>query len=519
MRLMTFKEPGNARSTTDWLLNSVWTFFTLVFLLLFVFYQWQQYRLEKKEALELTVLQASLRLDQFISVVSTSAKTYKLAEQDLSNCQQITLPILKKILFHNPSISGVVLSDKDNKILCSTLDSEERLPPPEAETLSIQGPLSLNQNYQDVFLIQQKQGEYFLGIYVLKQIIEKKLKSFSSPDRLLSIVDERENRTLLQVGNGLLARANLTNVAIARIPNMPDYLVIMTAPIPGFDNPFLFKEIPLSLIMAIISVLLYFKFRSILHHRFSLRYAMSYAIKQNHFEAAYQPIWDNSRKQFCGVEVLIRWKTDSNEIIMPDSFIDGAEQTGLIVPMTLQLMEKTFQQFQGYLEQHPDFHLAFNLSANHFLDTQFFNSFYELCAYFKISAKQITLELTERELLDQNNGQIIAKMQDLREKGYSLAIDDFGTGHASIKYLQHFPFNYLKIDKIFIQAIGSGAVTEHLNQAIIHMAQTLQLDIVAEGVETIEQFEFLKTQQIQFMQGWYFARALPYEKVIRILEK
>ncbi len=109
-------------------------------------------------------------------------------------------------------------------------------------------------------------------------------------------------------------------------------------------------------------------------------------------------------------------------------------------------------------------------------------------------------------------------MHDLRIRGYSLAIDDFGTGHASIQYLQHFPFNYLKIDKIFIQAIGTGAITETLNQAIIHLAHHMELNIIAEGVETEEQLQFLLKNRINFMQGWYFAKALSYEYLVRMIE-
>lgn len=110
-------------------------------------------------------------------------------------------------------------------------------------------------------------------------------------------------------------------------------------------------------------------------------------------------------------------------------------------------------------------------------------------------------------------------MNELRARGHSLAIDDFGTGHASIKYLQHFPFNYLKIDKLFVHSIGTGAVTETLSQAIIQMANVLKLTIIAEGVETIEQFNFLRHYQINLMQGWYFAKAMPHEQLFQLIEE
>ena len=128
------------------------------------------------------------------------------------------------------------------------------------------------------------------------------------------------------------------------------------------------------------------------------------------------------------------------------------------------------------------------------------------------------LEITERDLLRQDDLTLVMRMKELRSLGFSLAIDDFGTGHASISYLQHFPFNYLKIDQLFIRAIGTGAVTETLNQSIIHMAKNLKLSIIAEGVETIAQQEFLQKQDVHLMQGWYFAKAMPLEQLIQFIK-
>ncbi len=215
---------------------------------------------------------------------------------------------------------------------------------------------------------------------------------------------------------------------------------------------------------------------------------------------------------------MLRWYSNTSEIL-PDVFIEEAEKSGLIVPITLQLIEKSFQECHEFLKTHSYFHLAFNLSANHFQKEAFFTQFYHLCNKYQIPAQQVLIELTERELLDQNDSRLVTRMNELRARGHSLAIDDFGTGHASIKYLQHFPFNYLKIDKLFVHSIGTGAVTETLSQAIIQMANVLKLTIIAEGVETIEQFNFLRHYQINLMQGWYFARAMSHEQLFQLIEE
>lgn len=166
----------------------------------------------------------------------------------------------------------------------------------------------------------------------------------------------------------------------------------------------------------------------------------------------------------------------------------------------------------------PNFYLSINLCSVHFVDTTFFEIFQKLCSEYNILTNQIILEVTERDLL-QHDTNLIQKLKELRQNGFSIAVDDFGTGHASISYLQHFPFNYLKIDRLFIQAIGTGAVTEALNQSIIHMAKQLQLNIIAEGVETYNQIETLEENGVYLMQGWYFSKAISFEKLLKFFKR
>ncbi len=169
------------------------------------------------------------------------------------------------------------------------------------------------------------------------------------------------------------------------------------------------------------------------------------------------------------------------------------------------------------LKKYPYFHLGFNLSALHFTDSSFFSGFNKLKEQYSISPNQIIFEITERDLLDKNDLIFIGKMQELRTEGYSLAVDDYGTGHASISYLHNFPFNYLKIDKLFIQAIGTKAITESLNDAIIQMAKDLNLIIIAEGVETEEQVKYLCENGVRYLQGWYFHKALSAPELSNLL--
>lgn len=502
-------------------LNSIWVLLTILLLIIAFYFQWQHYRIKQQEQLKVIANQLEVKLDHLIDTILHAGYSMPLYGRELKECQHDLLPILRRLNFNNSGISGAVIIDKNNKIICSTTGLEHPLPTPTSHYPALYGPITLEMRKPSL-LLEQQLGEYYLGIYILESYFEDLIKSASSKDKLVAIYDDQQQKTLFKVGNHslLLNQSNLNSLNTTSTPllNVHNLRVVIAASPLQINSDFILQELPLTLVISLISFLLYYKFRAMLNNRYSLHYALANALKQNHFQPMYQPIRNDAENRYCGAEVLLRWQTDLNEIIMPDTFIEDAEKSGIIVPITLQLIEKTFHQSHDFLKRHPDFHLAFNLSASHFSDIDFFTKFFELCTDFKIPATQIMLELTERELLDQDNSQLVIIMKDLRAKGYSLAIDDFGTGHASIKYLQHFPFNYLKIDKIFVQAIGTGAITETLNQAIIHLAKCLDLKIIAEGVETTGQIDFLRKKQVIFMQGWYFEKALSYEHLLRVVE-
>lgn len=278
-----------------------------------------------------------------------------------------------------------------------------------------------------------------------------------------------------------------------------------------------FNQLILSALLLFGSGLLYYLVKYVLNRRYSLHAAMKAALKNHEFFPVYQATYDATSSRFCGAEVLLRWQLNEDEILMPKFFIKEAETSGLIIPMTLNIIKISLQQTQELFTRIPDFHLAYNLSALHFKDKEFFNEFYKLIEHYKIKPKQIIFEITERDLLDKNDPAFLIRMKELRKAGYSLAIDDYGTGHASISYLHHFPFNYLKIDKQFVQAIGSKALTESLNDAIIQMAKRLHLTIIAEGVETQEQAQYLISHSVTLLQGWHYSKAETIDKLISLL--
>lgn len=504
-------------------LNFIWLLLTSLFIIIVVYYQWQQQILQKQQQhLNVLAQQVGDKIDNLLDTLQKSAETLPLYGQKLPNCQYQLRSILDSIAFNNPEISGAVVSDKDHKVICSTLNNDYTLPSPDLKSPSFFGPFPLGVTNKEAFLFQQRLGPYYFGVYVIKDVIINLLKSISPEITYVGIYNNKTKKIILAVGESpLLPSIGINSVGLAKtgIRELNDYIVIIAAKPTNLNKQFLLQQASLILAILFISLLLYFLLRSLLNKHFSLNNALVHGLKAGQFYPMYQPIRDIKQQKYSGAEVLLRWSKSTNEIIMPNTFIDEAEQSGLIVPITRQLLEKAFQQCFPLLQLYPDFHLSFNFSAKHFNDVNFIRQFYELCINYKIPAKQIMIELTERELLNHNDPELIAKIKELQVKGYALAIDDFGTGNASINYLQHFHFNYLKIDKLFIHAIGTGAITASLNQAIIQMANCLQLKIIAEGVETKEQLDFLQQAQVELIQGWYFAKAMSYEELLETIKK
>ncbi len=284
-------------------------------------------------------------------------------------------------------------------------------------------------------------------------------------------------------------------------------------------NQVLLSELYTLLLVLGCSALLYIFLKPVINRHYSLLGSMKHALKNKEFFPVYQPLFDITQQRYMGAELLLRWYNEDDELVMPDFFIEEAEASGLIVPITLHIVAIAFKEARLILSNYPDFYLSINISYPHLIDPQFFPQFYLLMQEFELTPKQILFEITERAILNKDDESCMQRLNELKEKGFALAVDDYGTGYASISYLQNFPFDHLKIDKIFIQAIGTKAITESLNDAIIQMAKDLNLIIIAEGVETEEQFNYLSANGVRFLQGWYFSKAVAIEQLIDLLER
>ena len=233
------------------------------------------------------------------------------------------------------------------------------------------------------------------------------------------------------------------------------------------------------------------------------------ALRNKEFVPYLQPLVASGDGSMMGAEVLMRWQHATDGLIRPDLFIPQAEASGLIVPMTTHIMRLVALRLSRVQTQLPDgFHISFNISAAHCHNLDLLDECRAFLDLFVSGRVVLVLELTERELL-MSDPQTLSLFRQLDEMGVKLAIDDFGTGHSSLLYLQQFHVDYLKIDKSFIARIGTESLSEHIVDNVIDLAARLGLTLVAEGVETGRQADYLRGKGVDYLQGFLFARPMP----------
>ena len=218
----------------------------------------------------------------------------------------------------------------------------------------------------------------------------------------------------------------------------------------------------------------------------------------------YQPVMNLKTGKLIGCEVLIRWVKKNGEVIPPGAFIDYAEMSGLAIPMTLSLMEQVRYDLEDICREVSDFKVSINLFEGHFRDGSIVEDIQSVFEGSGISYRQLVFEITERRPLDDRNAanRVMSAMHKL---GVRIAMDDAGTGHSNLAYLQTLGIDIIKIDKIFVEMIKDAAQPVPVVDGLISMARELDIDIIAEGVETQEQALYLRSKNVVFAQGYLFA--------------
>jgi sensor c-di-GMP phosphodiesterase-like protein len=270
--------------------------------------------------------------------------------------------------------------------------------------------------------------------------------------------------------------------------------------------------IPLGIVVGVIlSIMLVYVVRS----RLSMPAMIRSALVQRKFHLLFQPIVELASGKIVGAEALIRWDRGAAGEIPTDRFIDAAEEAGLIPLITAHVFELLAADARAVLALSPDFYFSVNLSASDLHRPSVLGEVNELLARSGMCATNLVIEATERSLVDVDRAR--DTIGRLRAMGVRLAIDDFGTGYSSLAYLAQIEADLLKIDKLFVHALGTESATSQVAGRIIEMGKDLNLKIVAEGIETKRQERLLKRLGVECAQGYLYGQAMaPEDLLVRL---
>jgi diguanylate cyclase (GGDEF)-like protein len=252
--------------------------------------------------------------------------------------------------------------------------------------------------------------------------------------------------------------------------------------------------------------------------RFTIDNNLRRALERNEFVLHYQPQVELRSGAICGVEALIRWVHPELGLISPTDFIPVAEDTGVIVPIGEWVLREACRELKRWDDEGHRLRMAVNLSGRQLMEDNLVASVLGILVEAGVNPRWLELELTESMLMDASPD-IMRRLHALRQAGIQLAIDDFGTGYSSMSYLKTFPINSLKVDRSFVRDLPHNAEDAAITKAIIAMAKSLKMEIVAEGIETSEQNDFLRAHGCDKSQGYYYSRPVPAAQIVQLLRR
>ncbi|BCN93507.1 hypothetical protein THMIRHAM_12920 [Thiomicrorhabdus immobilis] len=243
-----------------------------------------------------------------------------------------------------------------------------------------------------------------------------------------------------------------------------------------------------------------------------LNSALRKALENEEFVLYYQPQVNSLTGKIVGTEALVRWLSPDTGLVAPNRFIPLTEDTGLIVPLGAWILKKACLQMKTWLSEGIELsHIAVNISGRQLSDKNIVRTVRDALNFSGLDARYLELEITESTIMQEDR--YISVLHEFKALGIRLSIDDFGTGYSSLSRLKHMPIDKLKIDQSFIKGVPGNKDDEMITQTVIGLAQNFGLEILAEGVETQEQLEFLKQNNCHYIQGYFFSKPLPFNEI------
>ncbi|MGC6386362.1 cyclic di-GMP phosphodiesterase [Ewingella sp. S1.OA.A_B6] len=272
----------------------------------------------------------------------------------------------------------------------------------------------------------------------------------------------------------------------------------------------LFTLLATLLLSLMLGALIYFTLLS----RHSPEREIIRGLRDGHFFVEYQPVMETQSLKVAGLEALMRWQHPFEGRIPPEVFISYAESHGMIAPLTQRMMQLAAEDAHHLMQVMPyKSKFGINISPHHMNKISFRDDVMNFIFAMPADHFQIVFEITERSMID--NESAVREFNWLRRQGIEIAIDDFGTGHSALIYLQKFTLDYLKIDRGFVMSIDQKTLIAPVLDTVLKLTEELQLKTVAEGVETVQQAEYLRKHGVTLMQGYLYSKPLSVEDLIR----
>jgi diguanylate cyclase (GGDEF)-like protein len=256
--------------------------------------------------------------------------------------------------------------------------------------------------------------------------------------------------------------------------------------------------------------------------RLERRAALEKAIETGQLILHYQPVMRLSDGDIVGMEALVRWEHPDEGLIPPMDFIPLAEESGLVVPLGRWVLDQACADLSGWQNKwmaagRAPLRLSANVSARQLQSTNFLQSVDTTLAHHRVDPSWLTIEITESVLVGDSE-EVMTRLRDLHSRGIMLALDDFGTGYSSLSYLHRFPIQILKIDRSFVRGMNEHDDRQKILDAIVSLASSLGLDLIAEGIEDESQANYLRAIGCEYGQGFHLGRPMPAQAMSDLLD-
>jgi sensor c-di-GMP phosphodiesterase-like protein len=477
------------------------------------------------------------RADEILASISASLdRAGVLATSGKSSAG--VLAELRGIVFTNRHLQGIAII-RDGKIICTSeqiyepplpLDGAELAALPGPGELKILPPAKRAFAPDSISITRRISANLVLLGAADPRVLTEYFDDYAERTRLRVLIYVSDGKLLASFGPGTIRAPALAElpgagtiqwrkgslVKVARSAAHPIFTAAISRP--GAVAAQLTRSgLPLAMTGVGVSALLVGLMVRIARRTRSLEADLREAIRFGEIDVFYQPIIDLRSGRCAGAEALMRWRHPRRGVIPAGEFIAIAEDTGLILPMTDMMLGKIADDLAELFAADRSLHIGINLAPQHFASERILSASREFLDG-RIDPAQVIYEITERGLVSDEDSVARAVMNGLIGRGAKLAVDDFGTGYSSLSYLERFPLNFLKIDKAFVDGISDAATSSGLVDQIIRISRSLEMEIIAEGVEHDFQAEYLRAHGVEYAQGWFFARPLPapeFRKIVR----